>query len=159
MHRSIIYLKVPGIGDGEKKTPFIRFIAYCIPTWIFPQHIKAASPCRKLCPRGLASSAPCPSFGTQEGEVSPPVPQNPSCPIPGGPLGSCRGIASLLAAHGPGKVSVHSCLGSTPPFWVSILLFDRFWGGGAKWVPARGACPSGAAGGTPVPRPPKSFGL
>lgn len=76
MHRSIIYLKVPGIGNGEKKNPFIRFIAYCIPIWIFPQHIKAASPCRKLCPRGLASSAPCPSFGTQEGGITPSAPKS-----------------------------------------------------------------------------------
>lgn len=117
------------------KNPFIRFIGYYIPAGNFPRRVEAAPPHRRLCRGGPASSAPCPSVGTREGGIAPPAPKS-LLSRPWGGLGSCWGIATLLAAHSPGKASVCSPLESTPPFWVSVLGFDQFWGGGAKRVPA-----------------------
>lgn len=119
-----------------KKKPLLLGLLPIVSPYGFFLNISRQLPRAESCAPGVWQAQPRAHHLAPKREVSPPVPQNPSCPIPGGPLGSCRGIASLLAAHGPGKVSVHSCLGSTPPFWVSILLFDRFWGDGAKWVPS-----------------------
>lgn len=118
------------------KKPFIRFIGYYTSAGNFPRCIEAA-PRAEGCAPGGRRARPGAHWWAHGREALPLLPQNPSCSSPRGvALGSCWGIASLLAAYGPGKASVCSPLERMPPFWGSILLFDRFWGGGVKQVPA-----------------------
>ena len=134
------------------KNPLISLIGYYIPAGIFPRHTEAATPCRRLRPGGGGELGPVPIAGHRGGRHCPPAPKSL--------LSQPRGdIGHLLGHCQPASCSrSHQGICMLSPRKRALLLgryfaFRSILGG---WCQV-GACPAVAAGGTPVPWPPKSF--